>query len=98
MGTGHLGAELIGGPAYGDRGSVRCVVLNGALDELRLVFGAGVLATAGLLLDDSARRLISEGIMSAGIAEILRVTQDLLRLRGKLAVDQSKQGYQQLKM
>lgn len=98
MGTGHLGAEFIGGPAYGDRGSVRRVVLNGALDELRLVFSAGVLATAGFLLDDSTRCLISEGIMSAVIAEILRVTHDPLRFRGKLAVDQSKQGYTQLKM
>lgn len=90
MGTGHLGTVLIGGPAYGDRGSVWRVVLNRALDELRLVFGAGVLATAGLLLDDSARRLISERIVSAGIAEISRVTHDPLRLRGELAMGQSK--------
>lgn len=93
MGSGYLGAELIGGPAYGDRGSVRRVVLNGALDQLCLVFGAGVFATAGLLLNDSARRFISEGVVSAGITEIARVADDPLRFRRELTVNQSKQGY-----
>lgn len=92
MGSGYLGAELIGGPAYGDRGSVRRVVLNGSLDQLCLVFSAGVLATAGLLLDDSTRRFISEGVVSAGIAEIPRVADEPLRFRRELAINQSKQG------
>lgn len=93
MRAGDLGAEFIGGPAYGDWGSIRRVVLHGALDELRLVFGASIFATASLLLDDSARCFVGEGVVPAGIAEIARIAHDPLRLRGKLAVDQSEQGY-----
>lgn len=94
--AGHLGAELVGGPAHGDGGAVRCVVLHGTLDKLCLIRGAGVLATADLTLQYTALRLVSKRIVPASVAEIARVAHDLLRLLEVwvLTVDQSKQRYQ----
>jgi len=89
----HLSAELVSGPAHGDGGAVRCVVLDGALNKLRLVGGAGILATAAFLLDDATLRLVGEGVVTAGVAEVTRIAHDLLRLLEVLAVDQSAQGY-----
>lgn len=95
MGANHLGAELVGGPAHGDGGAVRRVVLHGTLDKLRLVLGAGIFATATLLLQYPALRLIRKRIVSASVAEIARIAHNLLRLLEVrvLAVDQSEQGY-----
>lgn len=92
--AGHLGAVLIGGPAHGDRGAVRRVVLHGALNELRLVGGAGVLATAAFPLEYAALGLVREGIVAAGVAEVARLAHDLLGLlEVALAVDQPEQGH-----
>lgn len=58
--AGHLGAEFVGGPAHGDRGAIRCVVLHGTLNELCLVGSAGVLAAAALPLEYAALGLVGE--------------------------------------
>lgn len=92
VGAGHLGAELVGGPAHGDGGAVRRVVLHGALDELRLVGGAGVLAAAALALEYAALGLVGERVVTAGVAEITRVAHGLLRLLEVLAVDEPEKG------
>lgn len=92
MGAGHLGAELVGGPAHGDGGAVGRIVLHRALNELRLVGGAGVFAATGLPLEYAAFGLVGEWIMAAGVAEITRVTYGLLRLLEVLAVNEPKKG------
>lgn len=56
----YLGAKFIGGPAHGDRSSIRRVILHGALNELRLVGSASILAAATLSLKYAALGLVRE--------------------------------------
>jgi len=60
VGTGHLGAEFVGGPAHGNGSAIRRIILYGALNELRLVGSASVLAATALALEYAALGLVGE--------------------------------------
>lgn len=80
MCTGYLCAEFVSCPTDRDRCAIRGIVLNGSLDQLSLRRSAGVLPASRLRLHDTAFGLEVERILTAIVAQISILTEDLFGL------------------